>query len=189
MSHPEDSVGALMDFELVSVREDVTLEVVLRYLRRFEFAGSHRQALRGRPRRCLRGVLPVNLLAGQRPRGRRSAVMVTDAVRLHPEDKAEDAAGAFERYDLISAPVVTSDNRLMGRVTVADVVDYIREESEAELLSQAGPEGRGKTSCAGVRFGEEPLGMAGHQSGHRLRRLACHRPVRGSIENSWRWPR
>ena len=139
MSYPEDSVGALMDFELVSVREDVTLEVVLRYLRRFEALPDHTDKLFVVDREeRLRGVLPVNRLLVSDPEVEVSAVMVTDAVRLHPEDKAEDAAGAFERYDLISAPVVTSDNRLMGRVTVADVVDYIREESEAELLSQAG---------------------------------------------------
>lgn len=139
MSYPEDTVGALMDFEQVSVREDVTLEVVLRYLRRFEALPDHTDKLFVVDRKDrLRGVLPVNRLLVNDPEVEVSAVMVTDAVRLHPEDKAEDAAGAFERYDLISAPVVTSDNRLMGRVTVADVVNYIREESEAELLSQAG---------------------------------------------------
>ena len=147
MSHPEDTVGALMDFEQVSVREDVTLEVVLRYLRRFEALPDHTDKLFVVDRKDrLRGVLPVNRLLVNDPEVEVSAVMVTDAVRLHPEDKAEDAAGAFERYDLISAPVVTSDNRLMGRVTVADVVDYIREESEAELLSQAGLRERRKTS-------------------------------------------
>jgi magnesium transporter len=57
---------------------------------------------------------------------------------LNPDDNADSAAQAFERYDLVSAPVVDVDNHLVGRVTVAAVVDYIREATEAERLSQAG---------------------------------------------------
>lgn len=139
MSYPEDSVGALMEFEMVTVREDVTLEVVLRYLRRFEELPDHTDQLFVIDRdERLRGVLPINSLLVTDPETEVSAVMITDPLTLRPDDKAEEAASAFERYDLVSAPVITADERLMGRVTVADVVDFIREDAEAELLSQAG---------------------------------------------------
>jgi magnesium transporter len=65
-------------------------------------------------------------------------VMVTDFVRFHPDEQAEDAAAAFERYDLVSAPVVDHDGKLIGRMTVNNVVDYIRESSDSEMLSAGG---------------------------------------------------
>jgi len=139
MSYPEGSVGALMDFEMVTVREDVALEVVLRYLRLFEELPDHTDQLFVVDRNeTLRGVLPVNVLLVNGPESEVAALMQTDALRLSPEDEADDAAQAFERYDLVSAPVVDSQGRLIGRVTVNAVLDYIREEAEADQLAQAG---------------------------------------------------
>lgn len=139
ISYPEDAVGALMDFEMVSVREDVTLEVVLRYLRRFVELPDHTDQVFvvGRDER-LRGTLPLNKLLVSDPETQVAEIMNTDALRLHADDKADAAAQAFERYDLVSAPVVDMQNRIIGRVTVAAVVDFIREKSEAEALSKAG---------------------------------------------------
>jgi magnesium transporter len=65
-------------------------------------------------------------------------VMADDPVVFHPEDLADDASKAFERYDLVTAPVVDANNRLVGRLTVDTVMDYIREEAESEMLSMAG---------------------------------------------------
>jgi magnesium transporter len=139
MSYDEDSVGALMDFEAVTVREDVTLEVVLRYLRRFEELPDHTDQLFVVDREeRLQGALPLNRLLITDPDEMVSNVMVDEPLTLEPDDKAEVAAQAFERYDLVSAPVADKDGRLVGRVTVNAVVDYIREESESERLSQAG---------------------------------------------------
>ena len=139
MSYDEDSVGALMDFDMVTVREDVTLEVVLRYLRRFDALPDQTDQLFVIDREDhLQGVLPVNALLINDPETEVAAVMRKDALALHPEDKAETAAHAFERYDLVSAPVVDPDNKLVGRVTVDAVLDYIREEAEADQLAQAG---------------------------------------------------
>lgn len=107
MSYPEDSVGALMDFEMVTVREDVSLEVVLRYLRRFDELPDHTDQLFVVDRdEHLQGVLPLNLLLVNDPEIDVSAIMQTDMMMLHPDDKADSAAQAFERYDLVSAPVV-----------------------------------------------------------------------------------
>lgn len=140
MSYPEDSVGALMDFDMVTVREDVTLEVVLRYLRRFEELPDHTDKLIVVDREeRLRGILTLESLLINEPERLVSEVMKSKSlVTLAPGDDADAAAAAFERYDLISVPVIDAERRVIGRVTVADMVDRIREESEAEILSHAG---------------------------------------------------
>jgi magnesium transporter len=139
MSYPEDSVGALMDFDLVTIREDITLEVVLRYLRRLDELPDHTDRIFVVDRReRLKGVLPINALLVNDPERPVSEVMLTDVLKLHPMSKASDAAQAFERYNLVSAPVVDERNRLVGRVTVDAVVDFIREQAESERLSLGG---------------------------------------------------
>ncbi len=139
ISYAEDSVGALMDFDMVSVREDVSLEVVLRYLRRMDELPDHTDQVFvvGRDD-VIKGVLPVNRLIVTDPDVLVGAVMTTDFITLSADDKAQQAAQSFERYDLVSAAVVDQRNRLIGRVTVDVVVDFIRERSEAEQLGQAG---------------------------------------------------
>ncbi|MGZ8155328.1 MAG: magnesium transporter [Burkholderiales bacterium] len=139
MSYTEDSVGALMDFDMVEVREDVTLEVVLRYLRRLDEMPDHTDQLFVVDRDAhLKGLLPVNKLLVSLPETLVGEIMVRDYVQFNPNDHAEDAAAAFERYDLVSAPVVDDDGRLVGRVTVNAVVDYIRESQDLEMLSAGG---------------------------------------------------
>lgn len=139
MSYPENSVGALMDFNMVHVREDVTLEVVSRYLRRFDVLPDHTDQVFvvDRDDRFL-GVLPISLIVVNEPEIVVSKLMLTDTIQLDPDDKADQAAQSFERYDLVSAPVVDEDGKLVGRVTVSAVLDFIRAESETELLNQAG---------------------------------------------------
>ncbi|NMG29187.1 magnesium transporter [Aromatoleum evansii] len=140
MSFPEDSVGALMDFDMVTVREDVTLEVVLRYLRRFDELPDHTDKLFVIDREDhLKGILTLESLLINDPEMVVGEVMHKEnVISFEPEDEADDAAQAFERYDLVSAPVIDAEKRVIGRLTVADVVDYIREESEHEILSHAG---------------------------------------------------
>ncbi len=139
MSYPEDSVGALMDFNMVHVREDVTLEVVSRYLRRFDELPDHTDKVFVVDRDDrFKGVLPINLIVVNEPEVVVRDLMLTDTVKLNPDEKADQAAQAFERYDLVSAPVVDEDGKLVGRVTVNVVLDFIRTESEADLLNQAG---------------------------------------------------
>ncbi|MCE1169998.1 magnesium transporter [Azovibrio restrictus] len=139
ISYPEDTVGALMDFDMVTVREDVSLEVVLRYLRRFEELPDHTDKIFVVDRdEHLIGVLTLEALLINDPEMNVLDVMRKDIVRFHPEDEAEEAAQAFERYDLVSAPVVDTLNRVVGRLTLVAVVDFIREESEAEQLAHAG---------------------------------------------------
>ena len=139
MSYPEDSVGALMDFEMVTIREDVTLEVVLRYLRRLDELPDHTDQVFVVDREeQLRGVLPLNVLLVNDPETLVGDVMKQDILRLTPADNAEEAAHAFERYDLVTAPVVDAKGYLVGRVSVDAVVDFIREAAESERLNLAG---------------------------------------------------
>jgi magnesium transporter len=139
MSYPEDSVGALMDFDMVEVREDVTLEVVLRYLRRFDEMPDHTDQVFVVDRdERLKGLLPVNRILVSLPEMLVSEVMVREFVEFNANEKADECAAAFERYDLVSAPVVDDDRRLVGRMTVNTVVDYIRESQDIEILSAGG---------------------------------------------------
>src|SRR5229473_3617888 len=97
LSYPEGSVGALMDFDHVAVREDVTLEAATRYLRRMDELPDHTDQLFviGRDQE-LKGTLPLARLIVSDLEHEVAKVMLADSVRFHPEDPAEDAANAFE---------------------------------------------------------------------------------------------
>lgn len=139
MSYEEDAVGALMDFDMVEIREDVSLEVVLRYLRRLDDMPDHTDQLFVVDRDArLKGLLPVNRILVTSPETLVSEVMLREFVTFSPREKADHAAAAFERYDLVSAPVIDDDERLVGRMTVNAVVDYIRESQSSEILSAGG---------------------------------------------------
>ncbi len=160
MSYAEDSVGALMDFQVVSIREDVTLEVVSRYLRRFDELPDHTDQLFVVDREeRMKGTLPISKLIVAEPDALVGYAMLTEAVTLYPDDEAHEAAQAFERYDLVSAAVVDQAGKLLGRVTVASVVDFIRARSESEALA-----------IGGLREGEDIFA-----------------PVRESLKNRWSW--
>jgi len=139
MSYPDGSVGARMDFELVTIRDDVSLEVVLRYLRRFDRLPNHTDQVFVLDRHeVLKGSLPLDQLLINEPEVDVASVMRTDVLTLAPMEDIGEAAQAFERYDLVSAPVVDAAGRLIGRLTVDEVVDVIREEGEEQVLAQAG---------------------------------------------------
>ena len=139
LSYPDDQIGALMDFEMVTIRDDISLETVLRYLRRFEelppqtdklFVINHDN--------LLTGVLPLHWLLVNSPEKRVSEVMAPDVNTFHPTDDAYEVAQAFERYDLVTAPVVDGNGHLIGRITIDAMVDVLREESENEALNRGG---------------------------------------------------
>src|SRR3989449_17002 len=137
LSYPEGSVGALMDFDHVAVRDDVTLEAVTRYLRRMDVLPDHTDQLFVVDReQALKGTLPLARLIVSDLELGVAGIMVHESVKLYPEDRAEDAANAFERYDLVSAPVVDAGGRLIGRLTVDAVGGYIRPKSAEAPLGQ-----------------------------------------------------
>lgn len=139
LSYPEDTVGSLMDFDIVTVRENITIEVALRYVRRLEKLPNHTDKIFVVDRNNkIKGVLPLSVMLVKDLDQNVESVMAEDVVIFHPDDTADDAAKAFERYDLVSAPVVDQNNKLVGRLTVDEVMDYIREEAESDMLSMAG---------------------------------------------------
>ena len=139
LSYSEDAVGAHMDFDIVTIREDITLEVALRYLRRLGSLPDLTDKLFVVDKDgILQGVLPLKRMVVNDLEANVADVMAADAVVFHPEDITDEAAQAFERYDLVTAPVVDNNNKLLGRITVNAVMDFIRDESESDMLSMAG---------------------------------------------------
>lgn len=139
LGYPEGTVGAIMDFELVRVREDVTLEVILRYLRMLGELPEHTDQLFVVDRNNrLKGVLALSTLVVNESDKSVTEVMQTDYLALKADSKDAKAASAFERYDLASAPVIDEHEVLIGRVTITDIVDVIREDSNEHALAQAG---------------------------------------------------
>jgi len=128
-----------MDFDMISIRDDVTVEIVLRYLRRLDEMPDHTDQLFVVNHAAqLKGLLPVNRLLVTDPDTPVSTVMQPEFTKFHPQENAQDAANAFERYDLVSAPVVDEGGKLIGRVTVNAVMDYIREETDSDRLTAGG---------------------------------------------------
>jgi magnesium transporter len=139
LAYDEESVGAMMDYDFVTIRADVTLETALRYLRRLGDLPSHTDKLFVVDRdETLIGTLPLKRMLVHDPEAHVAAVMSDDPVIFHPSDPATDAAQAFERYDLVTAPVVDPNDKLVGRLTVDVVMDFIRDEAEADMLQAAG---------------------------------------------------
>ncbi|SSY80518.1 magnesium transporter [Alysiella crassa] len=139
MSYADHQVGAMMNFEVVSIRADVTCEVVLRYLRRFDKLPEHTDKIFVvNQEDILQGVLPIRKLLVADPEDLVADVMVSDIVVFRAEDDVEEAAAAFERYDLVTAPVVDADKKLIARLTVDAMMDVIREEGETDMLNMAG---------------------------------------------------
>lgn len=142
MAYPEDTVGHLMSQDVLTVRDDYRVEQVLGMLRgRDDLPYNTDSLFVVDARNLFKGVLPLRALLLNDPQARIVDLMVTDPIVFHPNGAASDAARAFERYDLLSAPVVNERGKLLGRLTVDAVVDFIREEAEEDALNQAGLRG------------------------------------------------
>ena len=139
LSYPEDSVGSIMEFEITTIREDLTLEVVLNYLRKIKKLPNHTDKLFVVDKDGLiLGVLPLERVIVNAPTTIVKNIMAKEVVLFKPEDLADEASNAFERYDLVTAPVVDENKKLVGRLTVEAVMDFIRQESDNEKFSMAG---------------------------------------------------
>ena len=139
LSYPEETVGALMDYDVITIREDVSLEIVLSYLRKLGKLPSSTDKLFVVDKNAsILGVLPLKVIVVNSPKLKVKDVMSSDTVLFSPDDLAEDASDAFERYDLVTAPVVDANKKLIGRLSVDAVVDFIKEDAENEKLSMAG---------------------------------------------------
>ncbi len=135
----EDTAGGLMNVDAITVRENITLEVVLRYLRRRDELPEHTNAFFVVDRDDhVVGVLSVAKLLTSDVGQRVSQVMERELVKFPALTPDKEVAAAFERYNLISAPVVDENNHLLGRITVDDVVDVIREQADRQVMAPAG---------------------------------------------------
>jgi magnesium transporter len=141
-SYPEDTVGALMSRDPLVVPADATVGDTLRHLRQQEeIPEQSDQIFVVDERHHLLGALPITTLLLHSPQQPVAEIMNRDFVAFTPEDSASAVGAAFERYDLVSAPVVDSRDRLLGRVTVEVVMHFIREEVEEDMLNREGLRG------------------------------------------------
>lgn len=139
LSYPEDSAGGLMNTDTITVRPDITLEVVLRYLRRHRSLPEMTDNLLVVNRRDeFIGLLPINKLLVSSQDATVREVMDTECITIPADMEDDDVAKLFERHDLVSAPVLDQQGHLLGRITIDDVVDVIREEADHSLMSMAG---------------------------------------------------
>ena len=139
LSYPEDTAGGLMNTDTITVRPDVTLDVVLRYLRRHGEIPEMTDSLFvvDRNDRYL-GTLTLPVLLTRSPALTVREVMATSVEPIAATLSANEVANLFEHRDLVSAPVVDDRDKLLGRITIDDVVDVIRETTEHNLMGLAG---------------------------------------------------
>jgi magnesium transporter len=140
LGYPEDSAGGLMNSDMVTVRPEVTLDVVMRYLRRFKEGLPNitdNLIVVNRNGRYL-GVIYLTDLLTHDPDDSVAEVMTLKVQPISASLDARNVANRFEQLDLVSAPVVDDDGRVLGRITVDDVMDVIREEADHQFMGQAG---------------------------------------------------
>lgn len=139
LAYPEDTAGGLMNTDTVTIRPDINVETVLRYLRRHKDIPEMTDILFVVSRKdSYIGVLPLTRLLTADPGVLVREIMQTDVEPIPADMPDESVARLFEQLDLISAPVVNEEGRLLGRITIDDVVDVIREDADHSLMSMAG---------------------------------------------------
>lgn len=139
LSYADDTAGGLMDLNTIIVRADTTLEVVLRYLRfKNELPeGTDTLYVVNRDNQYL-GLLPLTTLLTSDPNLLVADTMDAGVEAINAETSVREVVNIFEHRDLITAPVIDNNNKLLGRITIDDVVDEIRDEAEHSVMSMAG---------------------------------------------------
>ena len=139
LSYPEDTAGGLMDTDTISVRAKVTLDVVLRFLRRHhELPETTDKIFVVNKTGQYMGILPLRVLLVSDLSLTVKEVMVSDFDAIPADMPEAEVAQLFSKYDLISAPVIDESDMLLGRITIDDVVDVIQDEADHSFLGQAG---------------------------------------------------
>ena len=140
LPYPEDSAGGLMNLDTVTVRAEVTLDVVMRYMRQLGDKvprDTDKLFVVNRDGFYL-GALSLSRLLTNDPDDSVAEVMSLDIQPIPADWSEREVANRFEQHDLLSAPVVDQQGRLLGRITIDDVVDVIREEGEHQFMGRAG---------------------------------------------------
>ncbi|MEH6443911.1 MAG: magnesium transporter [Oceanospirillaceae bacterium] len=140
LSFPEDTAGGLMNTDTVTIRPDITVETVLRYIRRHDEIPEMTDSLFviSRRKELYIGILPLTKLLVTDPDITVREIMVTEIEPISASMPDHEVAQLFEQHDLVSAPVVDDDGKLLGRITIDDVIDVIREDADHSLMSMAG---------------------------------------------------
>jgi len=139
LAYPEDSAGGLMNLDQIPVRADVKVGTLLRYLRVLEDLPPNTDKLFVVDRKNhYQGILRVRRLLTAKPEYPVSALAESDFEPIEADTSSQDVARRFEDQDLTSAPVVDGQGRLLGRITIDDVVDVIREQAEHSMMGLAG---------------------------------------------------
>lgn len=139
LTFDEDSAGGLMNTDTISIRPNLTLDVVLRYLRRHDEIPAMTDNLFVVDRNDhYLGQLPLRKILTSDPSLTVEDVMDSEAEAIHADTESIVVARLFERHDWVSAPVTDNRNKLLGRITIDDVVDVIRDDAEHSLMSMAG---------------------------------------------------
>ncbi len=139
LSFPDDVAGGLMSTDTITIRADLTLDVVLRYLRRHvEIPQNTDNLIVVNRSDKLVGLLPIRTVLVSDPAVSVREMMITDQEPINAQMPATEVARRFERNDWVSAPVVDDAGKLLGRITIDDVVDVIIEEADHSLTSLAG---------------------------------------------------
>lgn len=138
LAYPEDTAGGLMNTDVITVRADVTLEAVLRYLRRRDIPRQLDALWVVNRNFGYVGMLPLVTLLTHPPETQVREVMDSEIEGIRASTHEDKVAQMFERHDLVSAPVINEDGILLGRITIDDVVDVIRDNAEHAVMSMAG---------------------------------------------------
>ena len=139
ISYEEDTAGGIMNTDTITIRPDVTVDVVLRYLRLrgelpeatdyFYVVDRHDHFI---------GAVSLTTLVTSKAESIVTSLIDPDVEAIPVEMDETDVAKLFERHDWVSAPVVDKDQQLVGRITIDDVIDIIREDAEHTMMSMAG---------------------------------------------------
>lgn len=115
---------------MITIQDDLNLKAIIAYIRKLGKLPSHTDKLFVVDQYDkMQGILPLQRLLTHPPSQQVADVMVTDFIRFQIDQDAAEAARAFDRYNLISAPVVDSDDKLQGRLCVDNILDFIREKN------------------------------------------------------------
>ena len=139
LAYDEDSAGGLMNTDILTVRPDATVEVTLRYLRNQKAIPRDTDSIFVVNRKNeYRGTLLLSRILTEDPQTQVSEIMSKKIFPIAVDAPSENVVWEFENRDLVSAPVIDNQNKLLGRITIDDVVDVIRDEAEHSLMSAAG---------------------------------------------------
>ena len=139
LSYGEETAGFIMNTDTITLRPDVTIDVVLRYIRlKGELPENTDTFYVVNRTDNLVGIVPVTRLLTADTDDKVSDVMDEESEAIPVNMPDDEVASLFERYNWLSAPVVDENHRLVGRITIDDVVDIIREDAEHSMMSMAG---------------------------------------------------